>query len=118
MFKKKKKTRMKDFKEKLQELLERNRRNEIEPIEWSQENEELIEGKTIVTTKFKYKAPTPIKRKEETKNKKPQTTHGSEQFEGEELIEIASSLLSDYNDQTVENLPEYSSRLIRYVNNL
>lgn len=51
-------------------------------------------------------------------NKKPQTTHGSEQFEGEELIEIASSLLSDYNNQTVENLPEYSSRLIRYVNNL
>lgn len=51
-------------------------------------------------------------------NKKPQTTHGSEQFEGKELIEIASSLLSDYNNQTVENLPEYSSRLIRYVNNL
>lgn len=51
------------------------------------------------------------------KNKKPQTTHGSEQNEGKELIEIASSLVTDYNNQTTENLLEYSSRLIRYVNN-
>ena len=48
---------------------------------------------------------------------KPQTTHGSEQNEGKELIEIASSLVTDYNNQTTENLLEYSSRLIRYVNN-
>ena len=50
-------------------------------------------------------------------NKKPQTTHGSEQNEGNELIAIASSLVTDYNNQTTENLLEYSSRLISYVNN-
>ncbi|MDE9798929.1 hypothetical protein [Staphylococcus delphini] len=55
---------MKEFNEKLQELLEKEQNNMIEPIEWSQENEELSDGKTITTIKFKYKAPTPDKHKD------------------------------------------------------
>ena len=55
---------MKDFYEKLQELLEKAQNNDIEPIEWSQVNEELGDDETIITTKFKYKAPTPNKHKD------------------------------------------------------
>ncbi|WP_415410933.1 hypothetical protein [Staphylococcus agnetis] len=54
---------MKDFYEKLQELLEKAQNNDIEPIEWAQVNEELGD-ETIITTKFKYKAPTPNKHKD------------------------------------------------------
>ncbi|AWR11259.1 hypothetical protein I6D32_10240 [Staphylococcus aureus] len=55
---------MKEFNEKLQELLERDQNDMIEPIEWSQENEEVSNDETIITTKFKYKVPTPNKRKD------------------------------------------------------
>lgn len=50
-------------------------------------------------------------------NKNPQTTHGSEQNEENELIEIASSLITDYNNANVNNLLEYASRLLSHVNN-
>lgn len=55
---------MKSFEEKLKELQDKVKNKEIKSIEWAQENEEVDGGKTIITTKFKYEAPTPIKRKD------------------------------------------------------
>lgn len=55
---------MKSFEEKLKELQAKVKNKEIKSIEWAQENEEVDGGKTIITTKFKYEAPTPIKRKD------------------------------------------------------
>lgn len=51
---------MKDFYEKLQELLEKAQNNDIEPIEWAQVNEESGD-ETIITTRFQYIAPKPNK---------------------------------------------------------
>ncbi|EIQ0636187.1 TPA: hypothetical protein RJJ13_001470 [Staphylococcus pseudintermedius] len=55
---------MKEFNEKLYKLLVKEQKGLIEPIEWSQVNEELSDDETIITTKFKYKAPTPNKHKD------------------------------------------------------
>ncbi|UWF56186.1 hypothetical protein NZD48_09010 [Staphylococcus hyicus] len=55
---------MKEFNEKLQELLEKEEKGLIEPIEWSQVNEGFGDDETIITTKFKYIAPTPNKHKD------------------------------------------------------
>lgn len=51
------------------------------------------------------------------KNKEPQTTHVSEQNEEIELIEIASSLITDYKNEDASKLLEYAARLIGHVNN-
>lgn len=55
---------MKSFEGKLKELQSKVKNNEIEPIEWSQENTEVNDGKTTIIAKFKYEIPTPIKSKD------------------------------------------------------
>lgn len=55
---------MQDFEEKLKKLQNKVKNNEFEPIEWSQENTGDNDGKSTVITKFKYKVPTPLKRKD------------------------------------------------------
>ncbi|MDN6414819.1 hypothetical protein OXR01_13060 [Staphylococcus gallinarum] len=52
---------MKSFEGKLKELQDRAENKQIETIEWSQVNTERNDGKTTITTKFKYEIPTPIK---------------------------------------------------------
>ncbi|MGW7900639.1 hypothetical protein ACWEZE_12740 [Staphylococcus shinii] len=55
---------MENFEGKLKELQDKVKNKEIKSIEWAQENEEVNGGKTIITTKFKYEVPKPIKRKD------------------------------------------------------
>ncbi len=44
-------------------------------------------------------------------------SHSVTKKRSDKLLEISSSLITDYNNEDTSKLPEYSARLLSYINN-